>query len=433
MEKWEQELKNDVNRSVPSIIDKRVEETLKQLPSKKTKKKIYYALSVATIALSMTFGLSLFSPTFANTLKELPFIGSAFEFVGDIGVKKGKNEGLTTELGEQVEVDGQLITFTETLYDGGEIHIGYILEVNESDQGPSFMNNLELLIDGKSIDSYGMGGNESEIEKGIYAGTLSIRVRDKIPDSFVLGIRSREGKSWSVELPVEKKGNHQAFLVSKVEKSEDLTILYDQITFFPTSTEISLRLIMDEKTYFDDKYMMLDYLVMDDKGRVLQPFSSGGGGGGPVNGKVLHTFKYYYEPLQTIPNSLTIKPYLVDVNETSPKIERVKWEGKKITLSQGKIGHLTILELTKVNGVTTVTYEVDGEDLYNQVNAIWLEDSNGIRYQSEQPPIRVDGSINQYQASFSETPTSNDLYITTVTMRPPKYLEELEVTIDLIE
>ena len=433
MEKWEQELKNDVNRSVPSIIDKRVEETLKQLPSKKTKKKIYYALSVATIALSMTFGLSLFSPTFANTLKEIPFIGSAFEFVGDIGVKKGKDEGLTTELGEQVEVDGQLITFTETLYDGGEIHIGYILEVNESDRGPYFMNNLELLIDGKSIGSYGMGGKESEIEKGMYAGTISIRVRDKIPDSFVLGIRSREGKSWSVELPVEKKGNHQAFLVSKVEKSEDLTILYDQITFFPTSTEISLRLMMDEKTFVDDKYMMLDYLVMDDKGRVLQPFSSGGGGGGPVNGKVLHTFKYYYEPLQTIPNSLTIKPYLVDVNETSPKIERVKWEGKKITLSQGKIGHLTILELTEDNGVTTVTYEVDGEDLYNQANAIWLEDSNGIRYQSEQPPIRVDGSINQYQASFSETPTSNDLYITTVTMSPPNYLEELEVTIDLKE
>jgi Family of unknown function (DUF5643)/Domain of unknown function (DUF4179) len=433
MEKWEQELKNEVNRSIPSTINKRVEETLKQLPSKKTKKKIYYTLTVATVALSMTFGLSLFSSTFANTLKEIPFIGSAFELVGDIGVKKGKDEGLTTELGEQVEVDGQLITFTETLYDGGEIHIGYILEVNESDRGPYFMNNLVLLIDGKSIGSYGMGGKESEIEKGMYAGTISVRVRDKIPDSFVLGIRSREGKSWSVELPVEKKGNHQTFLVSKVEKSEDLAILYDQITFFPTSTEISLRLMMDEKTFVDDKYMMLDYLVMDDKGRVLQPFSSGGGGGGPVNGKVLHTFKHYYEPLQTIPNSVTIKPYLVDVNETSPKIERVKWEGKKVTLSQGKIGHLTILELTEDNGVTTVTYEVDGEDLYNQANAIWLENSNGIRYQSEQPPIRVDGSINQYQASFSKKPTSNDLYITTVTISPPNYLEELEVTIDLKE
>ena len=84
---------------------------------------------------------------------------------GDIGVKKGKDEGLTTELGEQVEVDGQLITFTETLYDGREIRIGYILEVNESDRGPYFMNNLELLIDGKSIGSYGMGGKNQRLKR----------------------------------------------------------------------------------------------------------------------------------------------------------------------------------------------------------------------------------------------------------------------------
>lgn len=433
MEKWEQRLKNDVNRSVPSIIDNRVEETLKQIPRKKTKQKVYYGLSVAIVALVMTFSLSLISPTFANTMKEIPVIGSAFEFVGNIGEKKGKEEGLTTELGEQVEVDGLLITFTETLYDGGEIHIGYILQANESDRKTHFMNNLELLINGKSVSSYGMGGNESEIENGMYAGTISIRFRDEVPDSFVLGIRSREGKSWSVELPVEKKGVHQAFLVNKARKSEDLTILYDKITFFPTSTEISLRLLMDEKAFANNKYMMLEYQVIDDKGRVLQQFSGGGGGGGAVNGTVLHHFNQYYEPLQTIPNSLTIKPYLIDINEASPKIERVKWEGEKVTLSQGKIGHLTILESTVENGVTTFTYEVEGKDLYSQANAIWLEDSGGTRYHSEQPVVRVDGTINQYKAFFSEIPSSNDFYITTVTMSPPNYLKELEVTIDLKE
>jgi hypothetical protein len=433
MGKWEKQLKNDVNRSVPSIIDKQVEETLKRLPRKKTKQKIYYGLSVAIVALSVTFGLLLISPTFANTMKEIPFIGSAFEFVGDIGVKKGKEEGLTTELGEQVEVEGQLITFTETLYDGGEIHLGYIMQVNERNRSTHFMNDLELLIDGKLIGSYGMGGNESEVENGVYAGTISIRLSEEVPDSFVLGIRPREGKSWSVELPVERKGDHQAFLVNKVEKREDLTILYDKITFFPTSTEISLRLMMAEKAFEANKYMMLDYQVMDDKGRVLQPLSGGGGGGGPVNGKVLHDYEQYYEPLETIPNSLTIKPYLMDLNETPPKIERIKWEGEVIILSQGKIGHLTILESKEENGVTTFTYKVEGEDLYSQANAIWLEDSDGTQYYSEKPPVRVDGSINQYQTSFSETPTSNNLYITTVKMSPPNYLEELEVTIELKE
>ena len=39
METWEQELKNDVNRSVPSIIDKRVEETQNNFLAKKQKRK----------------------------------------------------------------------------------------------------------------------------------------------------------------------------------------------------------------------------------------------------------------------------------------------------------------------------------------------------------------------------------------------------------
>ncbi|WP_102275559.1 DUF4179 domain-containing protein [Cytobacillus massiliigabonensis] len=432
MDKWEKQLNNDVNLSVPSIIDKRVEETLKQLPRKKTKKKVFIGLTVAMVALSMVIGLSVISPTFANTMKEIPVIGSAFEFIGDIDVKKGKIEGLTIELGEQIEIDGQLITFTETLYDGGQIHIGYIIQENESNRTPFFLDNLELLINGKKV-GYGMGRKELEIENGMYAGTISVHVREEIPDSFVLGIRSNKGKSWFVELAVEKKGEYQSFLINQIKKNEELTVIYDKITFFPTSTEISFRLMYDDKVNTDNKFLMLNYQVIDDKGRVLQPFSSGGKSGQSVNGKVIFHYEQYNEAMQTIPTTLTIKPYFSNSSEIKPQIKKIKWEGEKMTLPQGEIGHLTILESTVENGVRTFRYKVEGEDLYSQANAIWLEDSSGTRYYSEQPAVRVDGSINQYQASFSETPTSKDLYITTVAMSSPNFLEEFEVTISLKE
>ncbi|MBG9587227.1 DUF4179 domain-containing protein [Cytobacillus firmus] len=344
-----------------------------------------------------------------------------------------EKEGLTTKLGEQVEINGQLFTFTETLYDGGKIHIGYVVQVNENDQSPIlFMRNLQLLIDGKSV-GYGFGGNESEIKNGVYAGTLSISLTEEseVPDSFVLGMRPLEGQSWSVDLPVKKKGDHDTFLVNRVEKRKDLTILYDQITFFPTSTEISLRLLMDKIAFDDNKHRDIDYQVIDDKGRVLQPFSVGSGTNGTVDGKVFAHYKNYYEPFQSTPKSLTIKPYIRDSNKTPPKIVRSKWEGEKVTISQGKIGHFTILNSTLEKGVTTITFEVEGEDLYRQAVAIWLEDSDGKRYHSEQPPVLVKGSINQYQVSFSEAPTLNDLYIATVKMNPPNYLKGLEVTINL--
>lgn len=430
MDKWEKQLEKEANPSVPSFIDKRVGETLQQLPRKKASRKIYGYLTAAIVALSMTFGLSILSPTFANTMKEIPIIGSAFEFVGNIGIKKGSDNGLTTKLGEQIEVNGQLITFTDTLYDGGEIHIGYLIERNGSNKETNFLHNLHFLINGKPTGSYGMGGHESEVDSGISAGTLSIRFREDVPDSFILGIRPMKGKRWAVDLPVEKKGDHQSFLVNQVKKSEDLTILYDKITFFPTSTEVSMRLMLDEKTFEDQKYSMIDYQVIDDKGRVLQPMSGGGGGGGPVKGIVIHSFKQYHEPVQTIPSSLTIKPYLVDIKETPLKFNRGKWKGEPLPLSQGEIGQVTILEVLEENEKTTVTYEVEGADLYRQAIAIWLEDSKGRRYHSGQPAIHVNGTVNQYQTTFSETPYTDDLFFVTEKMEVPNFLENLEVTID---
>lgn len=433
MESWEKQLKDDMNQPLPAMIDQRVEETLKQLPRKKAKRNILFGLSAAVAVLTLTFGLSLISPTFANTMKEIPVIGSAFEFAGNIGVKKGKEEGLALELGEQIEIDGQLITFTDTLYDGGEIHIGYTIQVKEKKQQPQFTSNIQFLIDGRSLDSYGMGVDESEVENGLYAGTMSIRVREELPDSFTLSIHSFEGNEWLVDLPVTKKGNHRAVPINQTKKQGDFTILYDHITFFPTSTELSLRLMMDEELFEANRNVFLDYRVIDDKGRALQLLSGSGGGDSAENGKILASYKYHFEPLQTIPNSITIKPIAYGNNKDPLILDKEKWEGKKTRLSQGAIGNLTVLSATEENGVTTFTYEVEGEDLYRQAIAFWLEDAAGIRYNPDGPEVRVDGTVNQYQKSFSKTPPSDELYITTVSMDVPNYLEDLEVTIDLKE
>ncbi|MFC0471488.1 DUF4179 domain-containing protein [Halalkalibacter kiskunsagensis] len=432
MDKWEQQLKNDVNCPLSNNVDERIDKTLQHLPHRNQRPRIFYGLSAAIIAISITLGgVSFMSPTFAETMKSIPVIGSAFEFVGDIGIKKGKQEGLTTELGEQVEVDGQIITFTETLYDGGEIHIGYVVESMVADNRPHFLSNLEFLINGHSPGNYGMGGIEKEIENGLYAGTFSISVRNGVPDSFVLGIRPRQGRSWFVELPVELQGDHKSFLVNQTKVQEDLTILYDKVTFYTTSTELDLRLIIDEDVYLDDKYAMLDYQVLDEDGRVLEPFSGGGGGGAAENGKFIHSFKHYYEPLEPIPSSITIKPILREIDESLPKIIKKKWEGEEVTLSQGNIGHVTILDLVVSNDTVTLTYQVEGEHLYEQANALWIQDEEGNRFDSDETARRLDDTINRYQLSFYGTFNQQELFITTVMKDAPRFLEELEITIDL--
>ncbi|WP_216827461.1 DUF4179 domain-containing protein [Alkalihalobacterium elongatum] len=432
MEKWEQQLKNDVNTSLPTELEQRISKTLQQLPRKKRRSKFIYGLSAAALALIVTTSLPFISPTIAETMKNLPVVGSAFEFVGNIGMKKGADDGLATSLGEQIEFDGHLVTFTETLYDGGEIHLGYIIEMIDPTQPPNFLGNFfELFINGKPAGSYGMGGNEEEVKEGMYIGAISIRLREDVPDSFLLGLRPNESRSWFVQLPVEKQGDQKSFLVNQKRETNELAIVYDKVTFFPTSTELTLRLIMDEEAFFNDHFMLLDYLVTDDQGRVLQPFSGGGGGNGPENGKVTHTFEQYFEPLDTVPSSITIRPYLGDFKDTAPNIIRKKWINDELTLSQGEMGEITFLDVIKSDDVFTLSYEVSGIDAYRQANAFWLEDGDGNRYHSLKPALRVDGTNHQYQSSFETTLPIEELYITTIKMNAPNFLEELEIIIDL--
>lgn len=431
MEEWEKHVRAKVNRTLPNSIEDRIEKTLQQLPQKKRKLPLY-GLTAAFAAFTILFGLSFLSPAIANTIKSLPVIGTAFEFVGDIGVKKGKLEGLTVELGEQVEVDGQLITFTESLYDGGEIHIGYLIDSKHGEYRSLFSNHLQLLVNGRDLGSYGMGGHEEEIKAGLYAGTFSVQVREGLPETFLLGIKPREGKAWFVELPVEKKGNNKSFIVNKIREHNDLVILFDQITVFPTSTELSLRLIMDEDAAFlEDEYMLLDYQIIDSDGRVLQPLGGGGGGEGPKNGQLTFSYQYYFEPLETIPQALTIKPYLRVPQTTAPKRVQQKWQGTALTLSQGEMGEITILDIRKDQEHITLTSIVEGDDLYRQANAVWLEASDGTRLDSDTPAKRIPGTTNQYELTFSTSLPVEDLVLSTVQIKGPLFLEELEVLVEL--
>ncbi|NEU29248.1 DUF4179 domain-containing protein [bacterium LRH843] len=432
MEKFEKQLKKNVNETLPQNVDDRINATLQQLSKKKRFSKVYYGIGAAIATLFLTFGLSYLSPTFADTVKTIPVIGSVFEKVGNIGVKKANEQGLTTLLGEQIEVNGQRITFTESLYDGAEIHLGYIMETirpNHAQSSHNFLHEIELMINGRSIGGYGMGARDEPIGDGSYVGTMSIRVTDGVPDSFMLGIRSREG---SIEIPVERQGEYESYLANQTKETNDLTMFYDKITFFPTSTEISFRKIIDEDRYQDDTYMHMDYQLIDNEGRVLQPLGGGGGGGGAEKGKFVHSFQYYFEPLDSVPTTLTVKPFLYDRSEKEPEIVKKKWDGSELVLSQGEIGQLTIVDVMNENGVATFTYRVDGEDFYQQAISIWLEDSDGNRYDTDQPPKRMNETINQYQASFSSVPNSEEgLYICTAKMSAPKFLKELEVTIEL--
>lgn len=368
-------------------------------------------------------------------MRSIPIIGSVFDSVGNIGVQRGNEQGLSTLLGKQVEAEGHLITFTESLYDGSEVHIGYLIEsldpTNTTAHYP-FPSDLILTIDGRRA-GYGLGGTGQLLENGNYAGTISLRFRDEIPDNFLLGITPREGRSWKVELPVELQGVHETFLVNATREIEDMTIHYDTITFYPTATEIAFRQITDIPTIEEDRYMMLAFMAVDNEGRVLQPFG-GGGGGSPQGEKFVQSYKYNFEPLDKVPESITIKPYIRHMQTGAPTVVRGKWQGQDLRLSQGEIGSITILSVDEVDGVYTVIYEVEGDNLYEQSISLLLEDASGTSYDYDNlPPSLVEGTINRYEAVFSPGEKLDDLYFITFKQEALSFVKGLEVTIDFKE
>ncbi|WP_159439981.1 DUF4179 domain-containing protein [Bacillus sinesaloumensis] len=435
MEKWEKQISMRANPEVPESVEKRINETLQSLPKKKTFPRFYYSTAAVLLVGFLLFGVSFMSPTLADTMRSVPVIGSIFKMVGDVGTQKGEKEGLTTLLGQQVEIDGQVITFTESLYDGSQIHIGYLIEsyTQEKHGKPvDFLSDLRLTINGKGV-SYGMGAKGEELENGDYAGIISVRVHgENLPDEFTLGIQSHKEKALNVELLVTKQGENRSFLVNQTVETEDLTMHVDKVTFYPTSTEIAFRQVMDVKTFEDKKYEWMDYQVVDDQGRVLQPISGGGGGGPEKGGKLVQTMNYYFEPLEKVPSSLTFKPYLIVGNE---KVEEVKgnWNGENLTLSQGDIGDITVLDIKSENGSVILLVETNGEDAYWQASSIVIEDKTGKTYYDEQAPKRIEGTVNQYEVQFEANVAVEDIRVVTYKQKAPNFLEELEVTIELGE
>lgn len=434
MEKWEKQLSQKINPQIPKSVEQRMNKTLRSLPKKKRFPRFYYTVAAVFLLGFLLFGVSFMSPTLAATMRSVPVIGSIFKMVGDVGTKKGEEEGLTTLLGQQVEINGQLITFTESLYDGSQIHIGYLIESytqGKNTYQTDFLSDLHFMIDGKGV-SYGMGERGEVLENGDYAGVISIKIHEKLPENFTLGIQSNKEKSLDVSFPIKKQGNNRAFLVNELVESKDLTIQVDKVTFFPTSTEISMRQIMDEKTYNNKKYEWIDYQVVDDQGRVLQPLS-GGGSGSLSKGKFIETLNHYFEPLENTPKSITLKPYLINTSEKKAEEVRVKWEGEMLTLPQGGIGETTVLDINSENGIVKLTVETTGDNAYLQANSIWLEDQNGTAYFSENAPIRVEGTTNQYVIECEADLSVENIKVVTYKQEVPNYLEELEVTIEFEE
>ncbi|QYR19142.1 DUF4179 domain-containing protein [Paenibacillus sp. sptzw28] len=422
MEQWEEAIKQTVNPSVPSELEDRIMHTLNQLPRQARKRKMYYALPAVVLAVVILFGARAISPVFAETIRSIPVIGSIFELVGNVGERKASQDGLVSPLGQQVVIDGKTVTFTESLYDGSSIHIGFINDTGNFE----FWNHTQISIDGKRLTSYNadLSGSRT-LADGSFAGIYTIHPNQEIPEAFTLELSSLDDRSWHVAIPMKLQGDEHAYLINDARVWRDMTMLYDKTVFNSTSATLSIRWFSNEKRELPS---VMNYQIFDDKGRVLQIFSHNGKDTPTEDGQYVYSSQLNFERMDPIPKSLTIKPYL---GSGMTGLETKRWEGKSLELSQGEAGSVRIEHIEQKNNTFTMTFEVEGELTSDRTRYVWLENQYGVGYDVLQYPQRVEGTVNQYQAVFTSTNPNDDVIIGTEQFHPKDYIDDLTITVEI--
>ncbi|GGD24532.1 DUF4179 domain-containing protein [Pontibacillus salipaludis] len=436
MEKWEQQLDQEVNGNLPKVVEQQIEETLNTLPNKKaSRKKWMYSVAAAVVATGIVVSSSSVSTTIADSLQSVPVIGSVMEKVGGLGEKNGQQKGLTVTAGEEVDIGDQTIIFTETLYDGNSIYISYLN--TSTDLNKQVLSGVPtVMIDGEPLRNYGIGAGGQKLKEGVYGETMSIRTSEELPDEFLLTLGGEtNGSQWQVDLPVEKKGAETVIPLNESFSNEDNHLRYSTLSFTSTSTRVQFQLITPEDSKLIQNGQHFDIQVEDGNGRVLRGIGASSRSALLHDGTVQGQYTFDLEPYgEDLPESITIKPYLMKIPLENEDVEPVvfttkKWKGEPITLSQGEMGNLTVQSVERIEGDVTITYSVDGEDEAMQSSTFWIEDSENNMYKENRVERRVEG--NTFKQTFYDFPAEEDIYLHSTEMDSHHYISNFEVTIDI--
>lgn len=109
--------------NINSRIDDGVKKALIKKKQKKENKNKIAGIIVASISLTIIFGIS--NPTFA---KEIPIIGNVFKVIEDMTSSPVKYSNYATDINETVSSGGVNITLSEATSDGRHVYATYVIE-----------------------------------------------------------------------------------------------------------------------------------------------------------------------------------------------------------------------------------------------------------------------------------------------------------------
>ncbi|SMF91656.1 protein of unknown function [Paenibacillus uliginis N3/975] len=346
-----EQLKQEV-QELPKMIRSRLDSTyqsleegshLNQKKQSVRKKRRFAGILAATAASTLLIiGSGFISPVMAETLKNIPVVGSLFIKAGDEGLKKASKQGLTTHANQSVTHEGTTLSISELLYDGSRISM--VLTRETSDGKNETFRDWWDHIDDKNQASYiRFFVDDKELNVGYtmsYTGedaknsTIITLSPDSLPDEFKWNVVIWDIKTeqqFKLIIPVKKNTTNNVILKPEELKSHDnINMTIKKLEITPATMRLELTItgkpgqdIKEIEEAIPSQYKIMgsidiNYDVMNDKGEL-----AGSIGGNGYGSDGIYEYTFMFEPFRALPQSITIKPYVQkgEQKEYIPELE----------------------------------------------------------------------------------------------------------------
>ncbi|MDR0267313.1 DUF4179 domain-containing protein [Paenibacillus sp.] len=284
-------------------------------------RRTWIAGSVAAAVLGF-IGSGFISPVMAESLREIPLVGSLYQFTDDLGFRTAEKRGLTSIVGAQQTHEGIRLSIPGVVYDGTRLSF----ELKRDGEGlrsglsgfsrdgkvykgeeKGTVKGVEISINGQPLGPYHvMFKPQEDPDTELFTITDRTFIDENspmLPEQFDMHAKfTLEGVNspYELDIPIRKSKENPRILTPNLNKKADgidIALKKAQLT------SLSTRLQFIIKGTGEDQ-QLLSYDIVDDKGKKLGLIM---GASESRDGNTI--VDYVVDPADLNASSIIIKPY----------------------------------------------------------------------------------------------------------------------------
>ncbi|WP_263705380.1 DUF4179 domain-containing protein [Shouchella tritolerans] len=321
---FDKQIKQEVEHAIRQGI-------LKAEKAKKTSWKPWaYSLGASAAAVALLFGSAYFSPALANSLSQIPVIGSVFSVSGDERLNQASEQGLTKGLDETQTINGVAVTLEELLYDQTRISVGFTVQSDEALTEEDYNFTLQPVINDKPSSAFSASKETQQISANEQKHIYEFEAKEVDSDSFELGLilENDNGDTYYFSERVDQLDSNQ-IAVNNSQQAEGIELHVESLSLSQSSTSLTFSASQaGELTDLSLPIYDLEFELVDQDGNTI-PSYSGGVNGQFEDGVWTIEGAKMFDPLDPSVQKVIVTPVLITpdrIGETDEHMEETHEE-----------------------------------------------------------------------------------------------------------